>query len=361
MPEKSSSPRAARSAKACSPMPGSLSPRVKPEIDERAVEAPLKDSGATPEDVALVLATAKAAEVSERNPQALVIGSDQTLSLGDEIFHKPADMEGARRHLLAPVRKDASAEQRRRARPRRRNAVVACRRRPADDARARAGFHRPLSGARRRQGAVERRRLSDRGRGHPAVRKDRRRLFHHRRPAACCRCSPHFASWARSMAERSDRGLCLRPSDRPFALADDPWPLAEGVWVERQLPRHRYRAGRLCRTSWTSCRGRALPAATSRSRTRRRLSPASPFATKRPSSPAPSTRFGSRTGRSAAATPTSTALPPISTSTRRNGERPSGRSSSAPAAPRAPSCSRCSRPASARSASPTARPSVPWN
>lgn len=72
----------------------------KPEIDERAVEAPLKDSGVTPEDVALVLATAKANDVAERHPGALVIGSDQTLSLGDEIFHKPADMEGARRHLL---------------------------------------------------------------------------------------------------------------------------------------------------------------------------------------------------------------------------------------------------------------------
>jgi septum formation protein len=31
----------------------------------------------------------------------LVLGCDQTLSLGDEVFHKPADMEGARRHLLA--------------------------------------------------------------------------------------------------------------------------------------------------------------------------------------------------------------------------------------------------------------------
>jgi septum formation protein len=73
---------------------------VKPDIDERAVEAPLNGSGATPEDVALILASAKAAEVSERNPGAMVIGSDQTLSLGDEIFHKPADMDGARRHLL---------------------------------------------------------------------------------------------------------------------------------------------------------------------------------------------------------------------------------------------------------------------
>ncbi|NTS32712.1 Maf-like protein [Phyllobacterium sp. BT25] len=69
-------------------------------IDERAVEAPLYDTGATPEDVALVLAEAKALEVSERNPGALVIGSDQTLSLGDEVLHKPDDMDAARRQLL---------------------------------------------------------------------------------------------------------------------------------------------------------------------------------------------------------------------------------------------------------------------
>lgn len=74
---------------------------VPAEIDERAVEAPLQDSGVSPEDVAVILAEAKALEVSERRPGALVLGCDQTLSLGDEVFHKPADMEGARRHLLA--------------------------------------------------------------------------------------------------------------------------------------------------------------------------------------------------------------------------------------------------------------------
>ena len=73
---------------------------MRPQIDERAVEAPLKGSGATPEEVALVLAIAKANDVSEHNSGELVIGSDQTLSLDDEVFHKPADMEGARRHLL---------------------------------------------------------------------------------------------------------------------------------------------------------------------------------------------------------------------------------------------------------------------
>ena len=71
------------------------------EIDERAVGATLEGSGASPEDVALVLAEAKALNVSERRPDALVLGCDQTLALGDQIFHKPRDMEGARRHLLA--------------------------------------------------------------------------------------------------------------------------------------------------------------------------------------------------------------------------------------------------------------------
>ena len=69
-------------------------------IDERAVEQTLEGSGATPEDLAQVLAEAKALEVSERQPGRLVLGCDQTLSLGDELFHKPEDMEDARRHLL---------------------------------------------------------------------------------------------------------------------------------------------------------------------------------------------------------------------------------------------------------------------
>ncbi|MFK3664552.1 Maf-like protein [Ochrobactrum teleogrylli] len=70
------------------------------DIDERAVEAPLYETGVTPEDVAQVLAEAKALDVSEKNPGAVVIGCDQTLSLGEEIFHKPADMEAAGRQLL---------------------------------------------------------------------------------------------------------------------------------------------------------------------------------------------------------------------------------------------------------------------
>lgn len=74
---------------------------VAPGIDERAAEAPLRDSGATPQEVAEVLAEAKAVAVSEREPDATVIGCDQILSLDDEVLHKPANMEEARRRLLA--------------------------------------------------------------------------------------------------------------------------------------------------------------------------------------------------------------------------------------------------------------------
>lgn len=70
-------------------------------IDEREVEQPLLEAGLGGADVAEVLAIAKATAVSEANPGAFVIGSDQTLSFEDELLHKPEDMEAARRRLLA--------------------------------------------------------------------------------------------------------------------------------------------------------------------------------------------------------------------------------------------------------------------
>lgn len=72
----------------------------RPEIDERAVEAAVQNSGVTPEDLALILAEAKALDISLKRPGALVIGTDQTLSLEDDVLHKPKDMEEARRRLL---------------------------------------------------------------------------------------------------------------------------------------------------------------------------------------------------------------------------------------------------------------------
>lgn len=70
------------------------------DIDERAVEAPLLKADLPAEDIAAVLAEAKAMEVSERHPGALVLGADQVLSLDGEIHSKPETMEAARRKLL---------------------------------------------------------------------------------------------------------------------------------------------------------------------------------------------------------------------------------------------------------------------
>lgn len=72
---------------------------IAADIDERAIEAPLERDGAGPDAVALVLAKAKAKEVSDRYAGSLVIGSDQTMSLGSQVFHKPKTMADAENHL----------------------------------------------------------------------------------------------------------------------------------------------------------------------------------------------------------------------------------------------------------------------
>ncbi|MCX2724816.1 Maf-like protein [Roseibium salinum] len=71
------------------------------DIDERAVEAPLLAADMPPDDLAGILAEAKANDVSSRRPGDLVIGADQILALDGERKTKPEDMEAARRQLLA--------------------------------------------------------------------------------------------------------------------------------------------------------------------------------------------------------------------------------------------------------------------
>ncbi|MBW3099136.1 Maf-like protein [Pseudohoeflea coraliihabitans] len=73
---------------------------IAAEIDERAVERTVAGSGVTPDELALILAEAKASNVAERNAGAWTIGCDQTLALDDLALHKPVDMDGARRRLL---------------------------------------------------------------------------------------------------------------------------------------------------------------------------------------------------------------------------------------------------------------------
>jgi len=74
---------------------------VPADIDERAIEASLATRYAKPPDVALELARAKAQWVSDRHPDAYVIGSDQVLSLGMRLFHKPLSMGEAGDHIRA--------------------------------------------------------------------------------------------------------------------------------------------------------------------------------------------------------------------------------------------------------------------
>lgn len=66
-------------------------------IDERAVELSQASTGA--DQVALLLARAKALEVAMRKSKAIVLGADQTLALSDRRFSKPANVAAAREQL----------------------------------------------------------------------------------------------------------------------------------------------------------------------------------------------------------------------------------------------------------------------
>jgi len=79
---------------------GILFESVPSTLDERAAEQPLLEAGATPEDIALALAMAKAAKVSAERRGELVVGADQVLEFEGKRLTKPEDMEAARRMLL---------------------------------------------------------------------------------------------------------------------------------------------------------------------------------------------------------------------------------------------------------------------
>lgn len=68
-------------------------------IDESSVLESLAAEKAPARDIADVLAELKALKVSSRRPEATVIGADQVLSLGGELFQKPGSMEAARAQL----------------------------------------------------------------------------------------------------------------------------------------------------------------------------------------------------------------------------------------------------------------------
>ena len=61
------------------------------------MKTPLRQAGAGGAAIARELARKKALAVAAREPGRLVLGADQTLALGDELFTKPGDRAGAAR------------------------------------------------------------------------------------------------------------------------------------------------------------------------------------------------------------------------------------------------------------------------
>ena len=68
-------------------------------IDEDAIRASLQADKAKPRDIADMLAELKARKLADKNPTALVLGCDQILACGDEIFTKPASSDNASQQL----------------------------------------------------------------------------------------------------------------------------------------------------------------------------------------------------------------------------------------------------------------------
>ena len=72
---------------------------IPAHIDERAVQ---QGSGlSAPGDIAALLAREKALAVSVRLPGRFVVGADQTLALGEQLFSKPAGRAQAAKQLRA--------------------------------------------------------------------------------------------------------------------------------------------------------------------------------------------------------------------------------------------------------------------
>jgi septum formation protein len=72
---------------------------IPADIDERALQS---DSGlSAPAEIASLLAGEKALSVSSHHPDRIVVGADQTLALGTQLFSKPAGRAQAAEQLRA--------------------------------------------------------------------------------------------------------------------------------------------------------------------------------------------------------------------------------------------------------------------
>lgn len=74
---------------------------IRPTVDEDMLRDALLSEGASPRDLADALAEMKALRISEKRPEALVIGCDQVLDLGGQVLTKPSTREEAATQLCA--------------------------------------------------------------------------------------------------------------------------------------------------------------------------------------------------------------------------------------------------------------------
>ncbi|MFT7594463.1 MAG: septum formation protein [Paracoccaceae bacterium] len=84
---------------------------LRPRVDEQAVKSALLAEHAPPRDIADTLAEIKARRISEKHPDALVIGCDQVLDFNGLLLSKPqfpeqalqqlTEMRGKRHNLLS--------------------------------------------------------------------------------------------------------------------------------------------------------------------------------------------------------------------------------------------------------------------
>lgn len=73
--------------------------KIPADIDEDKLLKDLSANGASPSDIALELAKAKALHISPQNHDAYVIGSDQILECDGELLQKAKDIDAARKKL----------------------------------------------------------------------------------------------------------------------------------------------------------------------------------------------------------------------------------------------------------------------
>jgi septum formation protein len=68
-------------------------------IDEDAIRVAMTEEGATPRDIVDALGEFKARKGQDRNPDAIVLGSDQVLSIAGRVLGKAEDRDIAARQL----------------------------------------------------------------------------------------------------------------------------------------------------------------------------------------------------------------------------------------------------------------------